>query len=289
MSSVSNFAIALPFGGNFAYLKKTVESVIGQTFKNWHMTILDDASQVKELKGYIDSLNDSRISLIQFNLKKGIVNIYEESKKYLNSEWNMILNADDILGSEFLRDISNIVENLDNVDIIQPNVKIIDKNGRRIQTSFDIVKALIRGRKSSRLLTSEAAIFKLSLGNWLYFPSLIWNRRLLIDLKFDGSLPVAFDFKLLVDLLLQDKTIYIAKEPVFFYRRHKSSNSMSDLNANLRSHEEREIFDFLSKSLKERRKYSLFIVAKLRLSNRLFVMYSILVNRKFLKSSFGIK
>ena len=289
MSSVSNFSIALPFGGNFTYLKKTVESVLSQTFENWHMTILDDASQEMELKGYVDSLKDSRISLIQFKQKKGITNIYQESKKYLNSEWNMILNADDILDSDFLKEISDITKNLDYVDIIQPNVKIIDKDGRRVQTSFDIVKAIIRGSKSSRSLTSGVAIFKLCLGNWLYFPSLIWNRRLLNNLKFDESLPIAFDFKLLIDLLLQDKTIYIAKEPLFFYRRHKSSNSMSDSNANLRSYEEKEIFEFLSKSLIERRKYLLFAVAKLRLSNRFFIMYSILINRKFLKSYFGKK
>lgn len=287
-NSSSMFHIALPYGGNFEYLKETLLSVRSQTFANWQLTILDDDSRTQELCTYVEGLNDSRINLIQFTEKKGIIKIYEESTKYLHAEWNLILNADDILDVNFLSEIVSIPrETLVSVDIIQPAVKVIDSYGKRLVSIFDVLKKMIRGRRKSRLLTNRNTLFKICLGNWLYFPSILWNRRIIPLLNFDNTLPITFDFKLLAELFLKNKLVYVSQEPTFFYRRHKKSNSMSDSNSVLRAREERIVFNFLSTTLKEKGKYAMWTISKIRMSNRLFIVYSILTNKKFLRTYFS--
>ena len=58
--SSATVKVVLPNYNSAAYVSKTIDSVINQTFKNWKLTIVDDNSNTetrKVLRNYIDHPN----------------------------------------------------------------------------------------------------------------------------------------------------------------------------------------------------------------------------------------
>jgi glycosyltransferase involved in cell wall biosynthesis len=61
-------SIILPYYNGKQFIKETIDSIIGQTYKNFELLLIDDGSpseeDVRVLKEYIEKLGDSRISYI---------------------------------------------------------------------------------------------------------------------------------------------------------------------------------------------------------------------------------
>ena len=50
MATEKKVAIILPNFNSFHYISSTIKSVINQTYKNWHLIIVDDASEERTKK-----------------------------------------------------------------------------------------------------------------------------------------------------------------------------------------------------------------------------------------------
>ena len=62
-------------------------------------------------------------------------------------------------------------------------------------------------------------------GDWLYFPAILWRTQTLMDLKFSGEFHTAMDLDVLIRLLAKDYKIAFVKNKVLAYRRHNQSAS----------------------------------------------------------------
>jgi glycosyltransferase involved in cell wall biosynthesis len=78
------------------YIRKCIKSVLGQTFGNWEMIIIDDGSTDKTCD-IVRNYHDKRIKLIEQG-HKGIWNLtstYNEALRYCSGEFVAILEGDD--------------------------------------------------------------------------------------------------------------------------------------------------------------------------------------------------
>ncbi len=92
-------SIITPTYNHERYIGECIESVLKQTYKNWEMLIVDDASSdktVEIVKKY--ATQDSRIKLIQHNENYGpfrLKDTYNEALKTSKGEYIAILEGDD--------------------------------------------------------------------------------------------------------------------------------------------------------------------------------------------------
>ena len=274
------FHIAVPFGGQESYLHETLESVLNQTYKFWRLFILCDGMDDSSTRSLSLKYSDNRIQFFAFPQKQGIGRMFNHCLGKLNSDWNIVLGADDLLSPDFLLNTFEGIVKYPDVDIIQPKTKVIDSEGKIITPLEDLVKNLIRFRSKSHIFNPRHATYSLALGNWLYFPSVIWSSRALGSRNFDESYEIALDLDFIFKILSDGGKILYWPKSLFFYRRHLTSVSMRPERYLHRATEEALIYDRLSVKLIEKKQYFGALLAKVRLTCRLNLMLKLCTNKK---------
>ena len=117
---------------NAAGLKKTIESVKGQTWKNYEYVVIDGGS-VDESIGLIKD-NSSSISHWISEADKGIYNAINKGIHLAKGKYLLILNSGDILNSpRVLETLSGYLEK--NYDIVYGNTELVSPKAKpRIKT-----------------------------------------------------------------------------------------------------------------------------------------------------------
>lgn len=77
-------------------LKTMVQSVVDQTFKDWELIIVDDAS-TEDLKAVVDTFNDSRIRLIRLDTNVGVPKGINLAMKEAKGEYLGMLASDELI------------------------------------------------------------------------------------------------------------------------------------------------------------------------------------------------
>ena len=219
---------------------------------------------------------DPRIEFFTYPEKQGIGRMFNHCLDLLNSDWNMILGADDILSSDFLENLIDGIEFNPSVQMIQPKTRIIDSDGKEITTLEDSVKSIVRNTKKPYLFKSREAIYSLSIGNWLYFPSIIWSSRALNLREFDLSLEIVLDLDFVLKILADGGEILYWPKSLFFYRRHIASVSMKPDRFLRRAEEEVAVYDQLAKRLWGEGRHFAALVPKIRLTSRLNLVLKVI-------------
>lgn len=113
MELVDNLvSIITPAYNTEKYIKDAIESVIAQTYTNWEMIIVDDASvdnTVNIIKFY--QQNEKRIKLILLKRNQGVANARNTAIKNAKGQYVAFLDADDIWDKEKLAEQIRFMKN----------------------------------------------------------------------------------------------------------------------------------------------------------------------------------
>ncbi|MCL1598709.1 MAG: glycosyltransferase [Actinomycetia bacterium] len=99
------FTVIMPvYNTDPGYLSDAVESVLGQTHRNWQLIMVDDASTRQDTKRTAGSLAalDDRITLITRETNEGIAGATNASIEAATHEWIAFMDHDDLLHPEAL-------------------------------------------------------------------------------------------------------------------------------------------------------------------------------------------
>jgi glycosyltransferase involved in cell wall biosynthesis len=218
----------MPFYGNPEHFKLAIQSVRSQTDQHWTLTVLDDNYPDTEPGFWLQSLDDPRITYIRNEENLLPSNNYNKAIDLCDSDFFILMGCDDIMLPNFVSHVKQLIlEASSSVAIIQPGVEIIDESGLRNSGLADVVKKIISPwpKKGSLEINGKEAHLSLLRGNWTYFPSLIWRREAIGNLRFRADLNVVQDLSMILELLEQGNSLLIDSYPVFQYRRHRLSLS----------------------------------------------------------------
>lgn len=119
------------------YISETIESVLAQTYSDWELIIVDDASSDNSIEIIKNFCNDKRIKLICHDKNKGLKESIKTALKYAQGEWIAFLESDDTFLPNTLQtrlkdsDKANILFNSVNLIIESNNsqnkIKVINK------------------------------------------------------------------------------------------------------------------------------------------------------------------
>lgn len=203
---------------NESYLKKAIESVLSQSFKNFEFLIVNDASTDNSFN-IIESFakNDKRIKVIN-NIKKiGLTKSLNRALRQAQGEYIARMDGDDICFPERLARQFTFMEKNQNIGFCGTAPILIDKNDKKIGKKIHPVK-----NKDIRRVVLSYCPFIHS--------TLMFRRQILEKVGlYNEAFIFAQDYELILRLMSKYKAANL-KEPLLYYRvGEEKSISMAKL------------------------------------------------------------
>ncbi len=194
-----------------AFLFSAIESVLTQTYSNWELIIINDASSDKTLNIIQNYLSqDKRIKLInnQYNLGRAISRNLGLKKAL--GDYIAILDSDDISLPERLEKEKNFLDFNRSYFLVGCGAWHINKNNKIIGsfqplTKFSLIKK------------------KLPKQNCFYHSTIMFRN---INFLYREKFFYAQDYDFFLQLLLKNKKMTNLKQPLIKYRLHHHSASV---------------------------------------------------------------
>ena len=125
-----NVTVVIPLYNKSPYIRRSVNSVIAQTYRHFELIVVDDGSTDKSGQ-IVESINDARIRLItQKNAGEGAAR--NTGIKAAKNDLIAFLDADDRYNPDFLAVILNLVEKYGATGVYGTSYEIVEKTGQRI-------------------------------------------------------------------------------------------------------------------------------------------------------------
>ncbi len=205
------FSITIP-AFKQRYLYEAIESCLAQTYKDFELIIVDDASP-EDLKSVVDRFQDSRIRYYRNEKNCGALHVVDNWNiclGYAKGDYVICMGDDDRLLPNCLEEYSKLIDKYPDLDIYHGMTEIIDENGnvtnmQEARPEREGMYSMISGRlRNSRLQY---------IGDWLF------KRTALEQLNGYVNMPMAWGSDdLTAYTIAKNKGVANTQMPVFQYR-----------------------------------------------------------------------
>jgi len=244
--------VLFPYYGNIGMMKKSVASVLAQTYMDWTLRVFDDGYPDPEPARFFHelALKDSRIHYEKNEEKLGANGNYRKALSQAGADFFVMMGADDLMHPDFLARFMACYEEAGPFEIYQPMVDIINEYDEVYLPLADRVKRLIMP-KTQGLYEGED-IAKSYISGWHYFPSVIWQTKLAQMVGFNTQYGVVQDVNLGLDMIQRGARFYFDRDHISFsYRRHSQSDSSTKSVEGTRFDEEKQLYDSKQREFRE--------------------------------------
>ena len=205
------FSITIP-AYKQRYLYEAIESCLAQTYKDFELIIVDDASP-EDLKSVVDRFQDSRIRYYRNEKNCGALHVVDNWNiclGYTKGDYVICMGDDDRLLPNCLEEYSKLIDKYPDLDIYHGMTEVIDENGnvtnmQEARPEREGMYSIISGRlRNSRLQY---------IGDWLF-------KRTALE-QFNGyvNMPMAWGSDdLTAYTIAKNKGVANTQIPVFQYR-----------------------------------------------------------------------
>ena len=119
-------SVVIPSYNHAQYIKQAVESVLGQSYTNLELIVIDDGSTDASL-AYLRTVRDPRYTLIEQE-NAGAHNAINKGLSLAKGNYLTILNSDDIFHPERLATCISLLN--DGVDLVASWIEVINQKGK---------------------------------------------------------------------------------------------------------------------------------------------------------------
>lgn len=198
--------IILPNYNSYKYLDATIKSVISQTYKNWRLIIVDDASNQKTKKIVKKYQKIKKIKIIWLNKNRGAAFCRNLGLKISKSKYIAFLDSDDIWDKKKLSQQIAFIKN---------------NNYNFTYTYYEAF-----GRVNNKIRVPDIFSYSSFIKDTsISMSTILLNRKIVKNIKFIDT-KVCEDYLFKCDLLRREKYAYCLKKYLAKYRvRDKSLQS----------------------------------------------------------------
>lgn len=119
-------SVVIPAYNAENYIKKTLNSVLNQTYNNYEIIVIDDGSK-DSTKKIVNEITDSRIKYF-YQENQGVSTARNEGVKKSNGEYIAFLDSDDFWKKEFLEECIEAIKKYPNINLFCTRIQNVYKN-----------------------------------------------------------------------------------------------------------------------------------------------------------------
>jgi len=204
-------SVIMPVYNGEKYVEEAVNSILLQTFSNWELIVVNDASTDGTEK-ILEKFKNTRIKVIKNERNSGSVVSRNIACQNSLGEYIAILDADDVAMPDRLKEQVKFLDAHSDFGLVGSWAKIIDKDGRQL------------GHIVKDTTPSQKIPIKLLFHNVLAFSSVMMRKSFMPEKPFDeDSVPVE-DVALYLKMLPVSKFACVPKV-LISYRSHEKGIS----------------------------------------------------------------
>lgn len=213
-----SFSIVMANYNNDKYIQEAIQSVISQTYSNWELIIVDDASTDTSIEKIKPFLVDKRIKLIRLKQNKGVGYAKRMGCKNAVNDILGILDSDDKLVDNALEIVVKCYEQNTDIGFIYTNMWSCDSELKNCVIS-----------RNNREVPEKKSIFNPIILHFHTFK----RKDYLKTLGYDPNLKSSVD-KDIIYKLEEITSFKFINKPLYYYRHHKKGISQNKNKTNAR-------------------------------------------------------
>ena len=210
-------SVCIPAYNSSVYIKRTMESVLEQNYKNIELVVIDDQSKDNTVE-IVESVKDPRVRLVKNEKNLGMTGNWNKCLAEARGDYIKLICADDVLYKDSIEKELGALLAHPEVTLVMSDTALIDENGKRTGCFKRYPKSgLLDGKKVAK----RALIFKSFFGapcNTL-FPRSSYEKAGGFDPKF----PFILDFDMWIRMACLGKIFEIHEELNGFRVRNDSN------------------------------------------------------------------
>lgn len=138
---MQKISVVMPLYNAEAYVKKTIDSILQQTYSDFEIIVVNDASTDRSAEIVREmAKKDSRIRLYSNAQNRGIAYTRNRAIELSQGEFIAIMDDDDLAPDYRLKDEVEFLENNSHIDIVAGNTCIIDENDNVIGMFAPVIR-----------------------------------------------------------------------------------------------------------------------------------------------------
>lgn len=199
-----HFSVIIPLYNKAPYVRKTVESVLCQTFTDWELIIIDNGS-TDGSNEVVAEFTDSRIQIVQLAENVGVSNARNKGATLATAPLITFLDADDWWDPTFLEEMANLIDRHPDAGIYGTGYYIV-KNGRRRVAPIGVDETFTEGEINYCHVYAKTLCMPLTSIS-VCIPRMVFNETG----GFPAEIKLGEDFMLWLRIALNHKTVLLNK------------------------------------------------------------------------------
>ena len=209
-------SIVMPSYNSEKTIREAIESIIGQTYDNWELIVVDDCSEDKTVD-IVKSFNDNRIRILLNDSNRNVSYSRNRAIHDAKAEWIAFLDSDDKWDYTKLEKQVALLNEKEDAKLIFTGSAFMDDDGNRLQYELKVPE--------------EITYNELLKQNLISCSSVLIEKDLIKAHPFPGSNVIAEDYAVWLQILKDIKVAYAVNEPLLIYRLTDNSRSRNKLKA----------------------------------------------------------
>lgn len=199
-----HFSVIIPLYNKAPYVRKTVESVLGQTFVDYELLIIDNGSNDGSSE-IVAGFTDSRIQIVRLEENIGVSNARNKGVSLSTAPYITFLDADDWWEPTFLEEMRGLIERHPDAGIYGTGYYIV-KNGKKRLAPIGVDENFTEGE------INYCAVYTKTLCMPLTSISVAIPRAVFDESGgFKPHLKLGEDFDLWIRIALRHKAVFLNK------------------------------------------------------------------------------
>ncbi|APR99593.1 glycosyltransferase family 2 protein [Pajaroellobacter abortibovis] len=211
--------ICVPTIGRLAYLPETIKSIQEQTYQNYEVLILDNASlmdAVKLFENYVDV--DKRVRIVRSEIRLPMFANFNKGLKEARGKYISYFHDDDIYLPLYLESLVRFLENNSSVGLVNSNFEWIKKDGEIIRSCRPKTCILSGRRFIGETILTGTDVFST--------PGYLYRRAALMEVEgFDESIPPEGGDRIILMRIAENWNVGFVSDLLWKYRGHSMQTS----------------------------------------------------------------
>ena len=216
--------IFLPCYNSAITIKKTLESILSQSYSNYRVILVDNNSTDNSVELF-NSFDDGRFECVCFSETTSLGGNFNRCLDLVASDYFCIMHCDDEYEIDYLFSMIKVMENNNDVHLAVCNANIINSVSKKVFSLKNSIKKKPFFAKNVKYSGVEGVLW-ISDYNKMIAPSAFYRRSILSKAgQFNRQLKFTLDWDYYFRLLSKQGTILYVNKNLFNYRIHDNQQT----------------------------------------------------------------